>query len=294
MSLGTTARDRLRLMLPATLLLSVAVVLPIVRLVGLSFARTAPGTQAHPAFSGLAMYARLWQDERWWSALGHTIVFTGASVGIEMVLGIGIALLLDRPFAGRRWVRTLVLVPWALPTAVMALAWGWIFNDSFGVLNDLLGRAGLVHGPVAWLAHPATAMAAMVIADVWKTTPFVALVVLAGLQGIPREVLDAARVDGASPAQILWRVVLPLIRPACLVALAFRAAQAFGAFDLPYAMTSGGPAGATETVSLYAYRAFYRYLDFGYAAALAVQGAALALLLYAAILLLSRRGAGAR
>jgi len=173
--------------------------------------------------------------------------------------------------------------------AVMALAWGWIFNDSFGVLNDLLARAGLVHGPVAWLGQPGTAMAAMVVADVWKTTPFVALVVLAGLQGIPRSTLDAARVDGASPAQILWRIVLPLIRPAALVALAFRAAQGFGAFDLPYVMTGGGPGGSTETVSLYAYRSFYRYLDFGYGAAIAVEGAGMALLLFAAILWLSNR-----
>ncbi|TMQ65073.1 MAG: sugar ABC transporter permease [Candidatus Eisenbacteria bacterium] len=185
--------------------------------------------------------------------------------------------------------RSVVLVPWALPTAVMALAWGWIFNDSFGVLNDLLAKAGLVHGPVAWLGRPGTAMAAMVVADVWKTTPFAALVVLAGLQGIPRSTLDAARVDGASPAQILWRVVLPLLRPACLVALAFRVAQGFGAFDLPYVMTGGGPGGSTETVSLYAYRSFYRYLDFGFGAATAVEGAGMALLLFAAILWLSGR-----
>src|SRR4029077_3411586 len=162
------------------------------------------------------------------------------------------------------------------------------FNDSFGVLNDLLARIGVVHGPVAWLGQPSTAMAAMVLADVWKTTPFVALVVLAGLQGIPRAAIDAARVEGASATQILWHVVLPLIRPACLVALAFRVAHAFGAFDLPYVMTGGGPGGGTETISLFAYRSFYRYLDFGYGAAIAVQGAAMALLLFALILRLSR------
>jgi multiple sugar transport system permease protein len=186
-------------------------------------------------------------------------------------------------------VRALVLLPWALPTSVMALAWGWIFNDTFGVLNDLLARSGLLHAPVAWLGSPGTAMIAMIVADVWKTTPFVALIVLAGLQGIPRSVLDAARVDGASPAALLWYIVLPLARPACLVALAFRSAQAFGAFDLPYVLTGGGPAGGTETVSLYAYRAFFRYLDFGYGAAIAAVGSALALVIFAPLLIGARR-----
>ncbi len=289
-----TSRERLALLLPAGVLLGVAVVVPISRLVGLSLERTEWGAGLRSSFAGLAMYSRLWQDGRWWSALGNTLAFTLWSVGIEMVLGVAFALMLNRSFPGRRWARAIVLVPWALPTAVMALAWGWIFNDSFGVLNDLLARVGLVRGPVAWLGQPRTALAAMVVVDVWKTTPFVALVVLAGLQGIPRSVIDAARVDGASSAQILWRIVLPLIRPACLVALAFRAAQAFGAFDLPYVMTGGGPGGSTETISLYAYRSFYRYLDFGYGAALAVQGAGMALLLFAAILYLSRRSGGAQ
>ena len=282
-------RERLALLLPAALLMGVAVVIPIARLVVLSFERTELDSGLRSHFAGLEMHARLWQDGRWWSSLGNTLMFTTWSVGIEMVLGVTFALLLDQRIPGRRWVRAIVLVPWALPTAVMALAWGWIFNDSFGVLNDLLAKAGLVHGPVAWLGRPGTAMAAMVVADVWKTTPFAALVVLAGLQGIPRSTLDAARVDGASPAQILWRVVLPLLRPACLVALAFRVAQGFGAFDLPYVMTGGGPGGSTETVSLYAYRSFYRYLDFGFGAATAVEGAGMALLLFAAILWLSGR-----
>ena len=293
MSGRASHRERVALLLPAVLLMGLAVAAPIVRLLQLSLERTDPGAGLRSSFAGLVQYTRLWQDGRWWAALGHTLVFTSASVGLEMLLGIAFALLLHRSFRGRRWARAIVLVPWALPTAVMALAWGWIFNDSFGVLNDLLTRAGVLHGPVAWLGRPGTAMVAMIVADVWKTTPLVALVVLAGLQGIPQSVLDAARVDGASPARILWHIVLPLVRPACLVALAFRAAQAFGAFDLPYVMTGGGPGGATETVSLYAYRSFYRYLDFGYGAALAVQGALLGLLLFAGVLWLSRRAGAA-
>jgi multiple sugar transport system permease protein len=166
----------------------------------------------------------------------------------------------------------------------MALAWAWIFNDSFGVFNDVLSRAGLATGPIAWLGAPGTAMLALVIADVWKTTPFVALIVLAGLQGIPEPVLDAARVDGLSRAQMLRRVMLPLLVPSLLVAGAFRAVQAYAAFDLPYVMTGGGPAGSTETVSLYAYQNYFRYLDFGYGSAIVVQGVLLAALLVAVLL----------
>jgi multiple sugar transport system permease protein len=174
----------------------------------------------------------------------------------------------------------------------MARGWAWIFNDSFGVLNDLLGRLGLVSRPVAWLGGPATAMMALVVADVWKTTPFVMLIVLAGLQGIPEQVLEAARVDGLSARQRLRRVVLPLLAPSLLVALAFRTVQAYGAFDLPYVMTGGGPGGATETVSLYAYQNYFRYLEFGYGSAVAVQGALLVALLVAATMRLA--GAQAR
>lgn len=280
--------ERALLLLPALLVLAVVVVLPIGRVMQLSFSRVEldEGLRVHAA--GFAPYLRLWQDGRWWTALGNTAVFTAASVAIEMVLGVTFALLLHRSFRGRGLVRALVMLPWALPTAVMALAWAWIFNDSFGVLNDLLGRLGLVHGPIAWLGRPGTAMLAMIVADVWKTTPFVMLVVLAGLQTIPESVLEAARVDGLSAAQRLRRIVLPLLAPSLLVALAFRTVQAYGAFDLPYVMTGGGPGGATETVSLYAYRNDFRYLDFGYGSAIAVQGAVLVTLLVTALLLLAR------
>ena len=171
----------------------------------------------------------------------------------------------------------------------MALAWAWIFHDTFGMANDLLARLGLVHAPVAWLARPATAMAALVVADSWKTTPFVALVVLAGLQGIPPELLEAARVDGASAWQRFRRITLPLLAPSLLVALLFRGVQAWGAFDVVYVMTGGGPGGSTETLALYAYQSWFRYLDFGYGAAVAVQGMLLALALAAVVVRLASR-----
>jgi multiple sugar transport system permease protein len=288
-------RERLLLLLPAVLLLATVVALPILRVLQLSLSRAELRDGIVIRWAGLEQFARLWQDLRWWTALRNTAVFTAASVALEMVLGVAFALLLHQRFRGRGSVRALVMLPWALPTAVMALAWAWIFNDSFGVLNDLLGRLGLLERPVAWLGGPATAMLAMVTADVWKTTPFVMLIVLAGLQGIPGQVLEAARVDGLSAWQRFRRVVLPLLAPSLLVALAFRAVQAFAAFDLPYVMTGGGPGGATETVSLYAYQNYFRYLEFGYGSAIVVQGVLLAGLLVATMMrLVKARGESGR
>jgi multiple sugar transport system permease protein len=236
----------------------------------------------------LPLLGRLWADGRLRASIRNTAVFTGASVLLELLLGTALALLLHRRFRGRGALRAIVLLPWALPTAVMALAWAWIFNDSFGVANDVLGRLGLIHGPVAWLSEPVSAMVALVIADVWKTAPFVALIVLAGLQGIPVGLLEAARLDGLSAAQRFRRVVLPLLVPSLLVALLFRAAQAYGAFDIVYVMTGGGPGGSTETVSLYAFQNTFRYLDPVYGAAVAVAGFLLALALAAALVRLAR------
>ncbi len=231
---------------------------------------------------------RPWRDGRFLSSLRNTALFTTASVGLETLLGLGIALLLHLRFRGRGLVRALTLLPWALPTAVMALAWAWIFNDSFGVANDLLGRLGLVSRPIAWLSSPGTAMAALVVADVWKTTPFVALIILAGLQGIPGEVLEAARMDGLGAWPRFWHVVLPLLSPSILAAALFRAVQAYGAFDIVYVMTGGGPGGSTETVSLYAFQTYFRYLDPAHGAWIAVNGFLPAALLAGAVVRLAR------
>jgi multiple sugar transport system permease protein len=275
-------------LLPAAVLLAVVVVLPMLRVAELGLFRVnLDGTTA--GFAGLSHVARLWRDERWWAALRNTTIFTVLSVAAETVLGLLFALALHRRFRGRGLVRAAVLLPWALPTAVMALAWAWIFNDSFGVANDLLRRTGLLESPIAWLGEPATAMAALVVADVWKTTPFVALIVLAGLEGLPQELIDAARIDGLSAGARLWHVVLPLVSPSLGIAVAFRALQAWGAFDIVYVMTGGGPGGSTETVSLFVFQSYFRYLDFGYGSAAAVQGVLLAGLLAAIVVGLASR-----
>src|SRR5262245_5136048 len=236
-----TLGERWILLLPAILLLLAAIALPILRVVWLSFQHADLTGNGQFTFAGFEHYRRLWSDGHWRTALNNTIMFTLASLIAELILGLGFALLLHHAFRGRGLVRALVTLPWVLPTAIMALAWAWIANDSFGVANDLLHRLGLLRTPVAWLGQPATAMATIILADAWKTTPFVTLVLLAGLQGIPEPVIEAARLDGLSPWQRLTRVTLPLLIPSILVAGLFRLIQAYGAFDLIYVMTGGGP-----------------------------------------------------
>ncbi|MBD1909515.1 MULTISPECIES: sugar ABC transporter permease [unclassified Leptolyngbya] len=258
------------LLLPALLLLIAVFAFPIGRAFWQSFYTQNLGTELQPQFSGLENYGRMMQDGRFWQTLGNTTVFTVVSVLLEFVLGLAIALVLNQAFRGRNIVRTIAILPWALPTALIALAWAWIFNDQYGVVNDLLRRVGLIDQGINWLGNPNLAMMAVIIADVWKTTPFISILLLAGLQSIPDDLYEAHRIDGATPWQSFQRITLPLLMPQIVIALVFRFAQSFGIFDLIAVMTGGGPGGATETVSLYIYATVMRYLDFGYGAALVV------------------------
>lgn len=258
------------LVVPALLLLLLVFAYPILRAFWSSLFLENLGTQLQPVFAGLDNYTRLILDGRFWQSLWNTAVFTIASVILELLLGMGIALVLNQSFRGRGALRTIAILPWALPTAVMALAWAWIFNDQFGVWNDMLLRLGLIEAPVNWLGNPSLAMLTIIAADVWKTTPFISILLLAGLQSIPQDLYEAHAIDGASPWQNFYRITLPLLMPQILIALLFRVAQAVGIFDLVQVMTGGGPAGSTETVSIYIYATVMRYLDFGYGAALVV------------------------
>jgi multiple sugar transport system permease protein len=215
-------------------------------------------------FVGLENYRFLLQDERFWNALQNTAYFTGVSVSAQLLLGLGIALLLNRSFWGRDWVRALILVPWVIPTVVSARMWEWIYNPEFGVLNFLLGAK------INWLGTPRLALNAAIFADVWKTTPFVVILLLAGLQIIPRELYQAARVDGAGTWAAFRRITLPLLMPVFLVTLIFRVLDAWRVFDAIYVLTGGGPANTTETLSLYAYKMLFQTLQFGYGSALSV------------------------
>ncbi|MEB3280184.1 MAG: sugar ABC transporter permease [Lyngbya sp.] len=258
------------LILPALLVMALVFIYPIARAFWLSLFTENLGTQLQPIFSGLYNYSRLLGDGRFWQSLWNTTVFTVISITIELILGMGIALVLNQSFRGRGFVRTSALIPWALPTAVMGLAWAWIFNGQYGVVNDLLQRLGLMETSITWLGDPTRAMFALIVAEVWKTTPFISILLLAGLQSISADLYEAHSIDGANPFQSFRQITLPLLMPQIIIALLFRFAQAFGVFDLIQVMTGGGPAGATETVSIYIYATVRRYLDFGYGAALVV------------------------
>lgn len=258
------------LTIPALIVLLLIFAYPIVQAFWLSLYTENLGTQLQPVFSGLDNYTRMVGDGRFWISLRNTATFTLFSIVLELLLGLGIALVLDQTFRLRGIVRTVAILPWALPTAVMGLAWAWIFNDQYGVVNDILRGLGLIESNVTWLGDPVRAMTALITAEVWKTTPFIAIILLAGLQSIPQDLYEAHSLDGASPWQNFRQITLPLLMPQILIALLFRFAEAFGVFELVLVMTGGGPAGSTETVSLYIYSTVMRYLDFGYGSALIV------------------------
>jgi len=264
---------RAGLLLPTVLYVLLIAVVPIGATVCLAFRQQMP-IFGISRFTGLENFRFLWEDARFWRALGHTAYFTGLAVSLELALGLGLALLFHRDFRGRNVARALALIPWAVPTVVAARFWEWIFNADFGVLNYLLGAH------FNWLGNPVLAMHAVVLADVWKSTPFVLLLLLAGLQVIPRELYLAARVDGASNWQLFWHITLPLLRPVILLVLLFRTMDAARVFDLVFVLTGGGPANETETLVVYAYKLMYRTLQFGY-------GSTVALATFAFILTLS-------
>ena len=215
-------------------------------------------------FIGFENYISLFADSRFWNALKNTLYFTGVSVTLELLLGLSIAVLLNRAFKGRGFMRAVVLIPWAVPTVVSAKMWEWIYNTDFGILNYILGAK------VNWLGSTFWAINAAIFMDVWKTTPFVALLLIAGLQVIPRDLYSAARVDGAGSWYIFRRITLPLLIPVILVVLIFRTLDAFRVFDAVYVLTGGGPANTTETLSIYAYKVLFQLLQFGYGSTLSV------------------------
>jgi multiple sugar transport system permease protein len=221
-------------------------------------------------FVGAANYLEAARDPRFWGALGHTALFAVVSVGLELVAGTVLALAMNRAFRGRGLVRASVLIPWAIPTVVAALLWRFMFDGEGGIVNTVLVRLGLIAQPLVWFIHPVTAWVPIILADVWKTTPFVALLLLAGLQNIDQSLYEAARIDGASAWRQFRYVTLPLLQPAILVALIFRTLDAFRVFDLVYALTGGGPGTSTEPIALYTFNALFQTLRFGYASALSV------------------------
>jgi len=253
-------------MAPALLLLGLVFLWPWVHYCWLSLHASSLLTGLAAIPNGGANWQRLLQDGRFWQDALQTVRFASVSVGLELGLGLLMALLLHRPSRGRGLLRAFVLIPWALPGTVMALGWRWILNDPYGPLNALIQSLGGSTYP--FLSSPASTWAFTVLADVWKTTPFVAIILLAGLQSIPRDLEEALRLEGAGDWTVLRRLQWPLLSSYVTLALLFRLAQAFGVFDLIQLLTGGGPAGSTESLASYAYLQAMRFLDFGYSATL--------------------------
>ncbi len=265
------ARFALWLVLPAMAAIVAVAFVPLARTIWLSFWRMNLRFANTPrTFEGLDNYVAIVRDERFHNALRITATVGLATLTAELLLGMVIALVINQQFLGRGPTRAAVLVPWALTTVVAARMWALIYQSDYGVFTRLLNDVGIADGGVPWLASPNFAIWAMIGADIWKTTPFVALLLLAGLQLIPDDLIEASSVDGATRWQSFWRITLPLLKPTILVALLFRLIDVARMFDLPIVLTQGGPGFATETLTLYTYRALFQNLAFGMGSALAV------------------------
>ena len=214
---------------------------------------------------GEGQYYGLLADPRWWRSVWNTVYFSVISVSFETLFGLIIALILNQNFRGRGIVRAAVLIPWAIPTIVSARMWAWMLHDQFGILNDMLMRLGIIAEPVAWTASPDTAMMAVLMVDIWKTTPFMALLILAGLQMVPDDIYEAAKLDGVPPWRVFRKITLPLIMPAILVAVVFRALDALRVFDIIYVLTPNTD--ATRSMSVYARENLFDYDQFAYGSA---------------------------
>ncbi|MBL0386200.1 sugar ABC transporter permease [Tumebacillus sp. ITR2] len=236
----------------------------------LGLVRGLQGTVIEPNFVGFTYYKQYFTDSRLWASLGNTVTFTLVSVFFELILGLWIAVLINKQFIGRGLVRAAVLIPWAIPTVISALMWKFMYDGQNGILAHVFYTIGLISDPGVLLTTKWGAMFSTIFADVWKTTPFMALLLFAGLQTIPESLYEAAEVDGATKRQQFFSITLPMLKTSILVALLFRTLDAFRVFDLVYVLTGGGPANSTETISIYAYKTMFAQMNFGAGSALSV------------------------
>ena len=221
-------------------------------------------------YVGLEHYQRLLKDTRFFKDLGHTAFFTVMTVSLELILGMGLALIMNKAMRGIGLVRTAALIPWAIPTAVSALMWQYLYDGRSGIVANFFAAIGLIGSPEQMLSTSGGAMTAAIIADVWKTPPYMALLLLAGLQIIDRGLYESAAVDGSGAVHQFFHITLPLMKPSILVALLFRTLDAFRVYDLIAVLTGGGPGGSTETLSIYSYKVMIEQSNYGYGSAIVV------------------------
>jgi ABC-type sugar transport system permease subunit len=258
------------LLFPAFALLAMIVVYPIGKLIYNSFFDLRlSGGSGLVKFVGFDNYAEVWKDKDFWNATKNTVLITIITVPGALVVGMGLAMLANLPFK-RKWpVRLSLLLPWALPLSFAGLIFAWFFHTEYGVINDVTRRFG-ADEQTMWLLRPNWAFAAICITIIWKTSSFMALILLAGLQMIPKSLYEAAEVDGASKWQQFWQITIPMLMPSIIVALIFRTITALQTFDIPYTMTKGGPGNSTETLAMLIHKTTIEYLDVGYGSTLAV------------------------
>ncbi len=258
------------LVLPSVIIVLAVAIYPLLETFRLSFTNNRLSRPGREKYVGFDNYTQILHDDLFRTALKNTLLFTVSSVALETILGMVVALTIHSQFRGRGFVRTSMLVPWAIPTVVSSLLWQWMFNDRYGVINSILIRIGLQDKTdnFSWISSPTTALGAVVAVDVWKTTPFMALLLLAGLQIIPEDVYEASYVDGATKWQQFWQITLPLVKPALVVALIFRTMDSFRVFDMIFVLKSY--ATETMTVAIYAQQSLIAAGRVGYGSAVAV------------------------
>ena len=266
------ARLGWRFSAPALIIVLAVTIFPIVYSVVLSLSNvTVSGNGISLGGATGSNYVQVVKNSTWQYALGFTIIYTIITVLVEVVLGTLIALVLQRLAAGRGWIMALLLIPWSMITVINAELWQYIYEGTYGVAGALFGLHDI-------LGNSLQAIIGLMIADIWKTTPFVAIIVLAGLVMLPGDIYEAAEVDGSSGWSTFWRITVPLLRPTLAIAVLFRVLQAFGLFDLPYVMTNGGPGTATTSLAILGYKAIFQNLNFGTGSAVATTTAALVLI----------------
>ena len=257
------------LILPSLVIILGVTLQPILSTFFLSFFKTGLGLNDQRLFLGFGNYLNLLGDSTFWVTIGRTAYFTIVSVGIELLLGLVIALLIHSHPPGWRFLRATLIIPWAVPTIVNGTMWRWIYNADYGALNSLLSQLGLIDHYIPWLTYPRTAMNLVILADIWHSVPFIAIILQAALATLPVELEESAAIDRANAWQRFWFVRLPLLRFAILVALVIRTVEAFRVFDIIYVITNGGPAFGTVTISYLTYLETFSYGNIGRGAALA-------------------------
>jgi ABC-type sugar transport system permease subunit len=262
------ARAAWLLLTPSLLIMLGVTLWPVVSTFILSFFHAPTGINQVRTFVGFANYIEMLRDQLFWETIGRTLYFTVVSVGLELILGLAIAQLIHSHPWGWQFLRLSLIIPWAVPTIVNGAMWRWIYSSDFGALNGLLMQLGLIKHYVPWLTLPNMAMNLVIVADIWHTMPFVALVLQAALATLPEDLDEAAAVDGANAWQRFWQIRIPLLRPAILVALIVRTVDAFRVFDIVYIITSGGPAYKTLTITYLTYLNSFAFGKQGTGAAL--------------------------